>query len=87
MSSMSIALASLVDRNILGFITYNHTRSRKLRQSVGVRVIETAVPKRCGGDSNSKGIVCGFLRSMHGRKMDGVQRPEAITPGDHIHGS
>jgi hypothetical protein len=42
-SSMSIEMASMADNNILGFITYNHTRSRKLRQSVRARVIEMAV--------------------------------------------
>jgi hypothetical protein len=40
---MSIELTNMTDKNILGFITNNHTRSRKLRQSVGARVTETVV--------------------------------------------
>jgi hypothetical protein len=40
-----------------------------------------------GGMSSSKGVVCGRLRSTCGRKMDGVQRPKAITSDDHITGS
>jgi hypothetical protein len=79
-SSTSTELASMTDRNISGFITYNRTRNRKLRQSIGARVTETAVPERCGGGSSSKGIVCGYLRSTRDRKMDDVQWPEAITP-------
>jgi hypothetical protein len=60
-SSMSTELASMTDRNISGFITYNRTRNRKLRQSVGARVTETVVPEQRGGGSSSKGIVCGHL--------------------------
>jgi hypothetical protein len=46
-------------------------------------VTKTTMLERCGGGSSSKGIVCGHLRTC-GRKMDGVQRPKAITPSDHI---
>jgi hypothetical protein len=35
-------------------------------------VIETTVLERSGGHSSNKSIVCGRLRSMHGRKTDGV---------------
>jgi hypothetical protein len=43
------------------------------------------VPERCGDNmSSSKGIVCGYLRSTCGKKMDGVQWPQAITPDDHV---
>jgi hypothetical protein len=74
-------------RNISEFITNNGNSSRELRQSVEARVIETAVPERRGGSSSSKDVVCGRLRSTRGRKTDGVQRPGAITPGDHVSGS
>jgi hypothetical protein len=72
-SSMLIDLRSMADRNILGFIAYNRTTSRELRQSIRVRVTETIMLERCGGDSSSKGVVCGCLRRMCGRKTDGVQ--------------
>jgi hypothetical protein len=84
---MSAKLTSMEDRNISGFITYNSTTSRELRQSIGASVIETTVPKRYGGGSNSKKVVCGCLRMTRGRKTDGVQLPEAITPSDHVPGS
>jgi hypothetical protein len=77
----------MADRNISEFITNNGNSSRELRQSVEARVIETTVPERRGGSSSSKDVVCGRLRSTRGRKTDGVQRPGAITPGDHVSGS
>jgi hypothetical protein len=84
-SSVSTELTSMVDRNILGFVTYDSTTSRELRQSVGVSMTETTMLERCGVGSCSKGVVCGRLRRMCGsRKMNGVKRPRAITPGDHI---
>jgi hypothetical protein len=50
-------------------------------------VTEMAMPERCRDDSSSKSVVCGSLRRMRGRKTDGVQRPGAITSGDHVPGS
>jgi hypothetical protein len=84
---MSMELASMAYKNISRSITYNRTRSRKLRQNVGARVTKTIVLERRGGNNNNKGAVCGCLRSTCGRKMDGVQWPRAITPGDHVPGS
>jgi hypothetical protein len=86
-SSVSTELTSMVDRNISRFITYDSTTSRELRQSVGARVTETTMPKRCGSDNNSKGVVCGRLRRTRARKTDVAQQIRAITPGDHVHGS
>jgi hypothetical protein len=86
-SSMSTKLTIMADRNISSFITDNHTRSREFQQSVGARVTETMVSKRRRGSSNNKGVICGCLRSTRGRKTNGVHRPGAITPGDHIPGS
>jgi hypothetical protein len=83
-SSMSTELASMIDRNISEFITYNRTRCRKLQQSIGARVTETAILERHGGGNNSKGVVCGCLRSTCGRKTDDVHKPRAITPGVHV---
>jgi hypothetical protein len=77
----------MVCMNISGFITNNIISSRELRQSIGARVTKTAVLEQCGGSSSSKDVVCGRMRSMHGRKMDGVQRPKAITHVDHISSS
>jgi hypothetical protein len=42
---MSTELASMVDRNISGFIKYNRTSRGELRQSIRARVTETAVPE------------------------------------------
>jgi hypothetical protein len=75
------------DRNISGFSTNNSTSGRELRQSVEAKVTEIAMPERCGCSSSSKGVVCGRLSSMHGRKTDSVQWLRAITPDDHIPGS
>jgi hypothetical protein len=86
-SSVLTELTSMADRNISGFITYDSTTSRELRQSVRARMTETMMPERCGGGNNSKGIVCGCLRRTHGRNTDGVQWPRAITPRDHVPGS
>jgi hypothetical protein len=77
----------MVDKNISGFITYDSTTSRELQQSVGARMTEMMMPKRCGASSSSKGAICGRLTMAHGKKTDGVQQPVAITPGDHIPGS
>jgi hypothetical protein len=84
---MSTELTSMTDMNISGFITYNRTTSTELRQSVGTRVTNMTVPEQCVGGSSNKGILCGCLRWMRGWKTDGVQRPRAITPGDHVPGS
>jgi hypothetical protein len=83
---MSTELASMAYRNISEFFIDDRTSSRELRQSAGVRVTETAVLERCGGNNSSKGVVCERMR-ISGRKTDGVQWPGAITPDDHIPGS
>jgi hypothetical protein len=70
-SSISTKLASMVDRNILRFITDDHTSSRVLRQSVGVRVTKTVAPERRRGISINKGVVCEHMRSS-GRKTNGI---------------
>jgi hypothetical protein len=80
-SSISTELTSMINRNILGFITYNCTKSRR------VRVTEMTVPEQHGGGNNSKGVVCGCLRSTRGKKTDDIQQPEAVIPGDHVSGS
>jgi hypothetical protein len=86
-SSVSTELTGMVDRNIRGFITYESITSRELRQGIGARMTKMMMPERCGGGSSSKGVVCGCLRRARGRKTDGVQWPEAITPSDHVSGS
>jgi hypothetical protein len=86
-SSASTELASMADNNISGFITCYSTTSREIQQNIGARMTEMTMPERCGASSSSKGIVCGCLWRMHGWKTDGVQRPGAITPSDHVPGS
>jgi hypothetical protein len=63
-SSISTKLASMVDRNILRFITDDHTSSRVLRQSVGVRVTKTVAPERRRGISINKGVVCEVYNGL-----------------------
>jgi hypothetical protein len=74
----------MANRNIFRFITNNGTSTRKLRQSIGAKVIEMAVLDRRKGGGSSKGIVCGGMRSTCDRKTDGVKQPRAIAPGDHV---
>jgi hypothetical protein len=69
---MSTELASMVDKNISRFITCYNTTSGELRQSIHAKMIETMMLERCGAGNNSKGVECGCLRRMSGRKIDGV---------------
>jgi hypothetical protein len=50
----------------------------------GVADRVAGVTRKLEGGSTSKGVVCGRLRRMRGRKTDGVHWHGAITPGDHI---
>jgi hypothetical protein len=84
---MSTELANMVDKNISGFITCYITNSGELQQSIRAKMTGMTMLERCGVGNNSKGVEYRLLRRMHGRKMDGVQRPGAITPGDHVPGS
>jgi hypothetical protein len=57
-SSVSTELASMADRNISEFITYDRTTSRELQQSVGARMTKAIMLERCGAGSNSRGVIC-----------------------------
>jgi hypothetical protein len=69
---MSTELSSMADRNILGFITSYSTTSGELHQSIRTRMTETTMSERSGVGNSSKGVECGCLRRMCGRKTVGV---------------
>jgi hypothetical protein len=41
---MSSKLTNMADMNIFGFITSNSTGTKKLRQSIGIRVTKMTMP-------------------------------------------